>query len=154
MKIKLVSVGSKAPGWVRSGYEEYARRMPREAALQLIEIPAPRHQGDAARYVSREGDKMLAQIRPADWVVALDEGGRAVSSEQLARKMDNWRMQGRDVVVCVGGADGLAPAIIQRADETLSLSALTFPHYLVRVIVAEALYRAWSISAGHPYHRD
>lgn len=154
MKIKIVSVGSRAPEWVRAGYEEYARRLPRELSLSLIEIPAPKHRPDAARHIRQEGDKMLAQIRPDDLVIALDERGRAVSSEELAKKMDNWRLDGRPVAFCVGGADGLAPAVRQRADETLSLSALTFPHYLVRVILAEAVYRAWSISAGHPYHRD
>ena len=154
MKIKIISVGSKSPGWVRAGYEEYAKRLPRELPLTLIEIPAPKHQGRAERFIRIEGDKMLAQIQPADWVVALDEGGRSVSSEQLARKMDNWRMNGRPVAICVGGADGLAPEVRQRADETLSLSALTFPHYLVRVVLAEALYRAWTINVGHPYHRE
>ena len=154
VKIKLISVGTKSPGWVRTGYDEYARRMPREASLTLVEIPAPRHQGDPSRYIAAEGEKMLAQVKPADWVVALDENGRGLSSEQLAGKMDNWRMQGCDVAFCVGGSDGLAQTVLQRANETMSLSSLTFPHYLVRVLVAETLYRAWSISAGHPYHRE
>ncbi len=96
---------------------------------------------------------MLAQINPGDWVVALDTAGTACSTEQLAQKLESWRMQGADVVLLVGGADGLAPACHERANEIMSLSKLTFPHALVRVIVAEQLYRAWTLLTGHPYHR-
>lgn len=138
---------------MRTGFAEYAKRMPRDMPLELIEIPAPKHHGDAARFLQREGAKMAAQLTQDDWVVALAEGGRVVSSTQLAAKLDKWRMQGRNVAFLVGGSDGLSETALDRADESLSLSALTFPHYIVRVILAEALYRAWSICAGHPYHR-
>jgi len=96
---------------------------------------------------------MLAQISASEWVVALEEGGRAVTSVQLAQRLDAWRLQAQNVTFLVGGSDGLSEAVVARANERMSLSSLTFPHYVVRVILAEALYRAWSISSGHPYHR-
>lgn len=153
MKLRLLSVGTKSPAWVRDGFDEYARRMPKEMPLELVEIGAPKHRGNAEKFVQAEGAKMAAQIHANDWVVALAENGRQVSSVQLAEKIDGWRMMGRDVTFLVGGSDGLDEGVLNRADEHLSLSALTLPHYMVRVIVAEALYRAWSIGAGHPYHR-
>ena len=153
MKLRLLSVGTKSPAWVRSGFEEYAKRMPPEMPLELVEISAPKHRGDSAKFVQAEGSKMAAQIGDQDWVVALDEGGRQLSSLQLADKLENWRSQGQNVTLLVGGSDGLSAAVVERANETVSLSALTLPHYMVRVLVAEALYRAWSICSGHPYHR-
>lgn len=153
MKMRIVSVGNKAPDWVRRGYTEYAKRLPPELGLDLVELAAPKHHGDTAKFVLAEGQKMLSQLKPADWVVALDESGKSVSSAQLAGRLDQWRMTGADVVFLVGGSDGLSDLALDRANERMSLSYLTFPHYLVRVILAEALYRAWSISAGHPYHR-
>ena len=98
--------------------------------------------------------RMIAQLHRGERVIAMEDAGVTLSSAQLAAKMDNWRMQGENVVFLVGGSDGLSAAARDRADERLSLSALTFPHYMVRVILAEALYRAWSIGAGHPYHRE
>ena len=153
MKLRLLSVGTRAPAWVRDAFDEYARRLPPDMPLELIEIAAPKHQGDKARFIQAEDDKMSAQIASGDWVVALDEGGRQVSSVQLADKLESWRMDGRNVTILIGGSDGLGSKVRQRANEQISLSALTFPHYMVRVLVAEALYRAWSISSGHPYHR-
>ena len=154
MKIRLLAVGTRVPGWIDEGYQEYARRMPRETTLELVEIPAtPRKGRDAARLQREEADKMLAQIDPREWAVALDTLGKACSTEQLASKLGDWRMQGSDVVLMVGGADGLAPACHERANEIMSLSKFTFPHALVRVIVAEQLYRAWTLLTGHPYHR-
>ncbi len=153
MKFRLLSVGVKSPAWVREGFAEYAKRMPREMPLELVEITAPKHHGDVAQFVQAEGAKMTAQLSDDDWVVALTESGRPVSSVQLADKMEQWRMAGRNVAFLIGGSDGLSKAALKRADELMSLSSLTFPHYLVRVVAAEALYRAWSIGAGHPYHR-
>ena len=128
--------------------------MPRETELQLVEIPAmPRKGQNAARLRQGEADKMLAQIGTGEWVVALDTRGSDCSTEQLAGKLESWRMMGGDVVLLVGGADGLAPACHERANEIMSLSRLTFPHALVRVIIAEQLYRAWTLLTGHPYHR-
>ncbi len=149
-----MAVGTRIPEWIAEGYQEYARRMPRETMLELVEIPAtPRKGQNADRLRQEEAGKMLAQIDPGEWVIALDALGTACSTEQLAKKLESWRMQGSDVVLLVGGADGLGPACHARANEIMSLSKLTFPHALVRVIVAEQLYRAWTLLTGHPYHR-
>ena len=154
MKIRLIAVGTRMPGWITEGYQEYARRMPRETQLQLVEIPAtPRKAQNAHRVREDEASRMLAKINPREWVVALDTKGVACSTEQLAKKLDSWRMQGGDVVLLLGGADGLASACHERANEVMSLSKFTFPHALVRIIVAEQLYRAWTLLTGHPYHR-
>ena len=153
MKLRIVSVGTKAPAWVQAGLAEYTKRMPKEMLVELVEIPAPKHGGDKSKHLQTEAAKMMAVIGNDDWVVALDEKGKQVSSLQLAGKLDQWRMGGTNVVFLVGGADGLGEAVKGRANETLSLSELTLPHYLVRVVLAEALYRAWSITVGHPYHR-
>ncbi|MEM9622233.1 MAG: 23S rRNA (pseudouridine(1915)-N(3))-methyltransferase RlmH [Pseudomonadota bacterium] len=153
MKIRLLAVGTRPPTWVTQAYTEYSRRLPRELPLELVQIPAAKHHADAQKYVRMEGEKMLAQVHKDDWLVALDETGQTLNSRRLADKLEHWRHQGRNVCFAVGGADGLAPAVMQRADECVSLSALTMPHYLVRVVLAEALYRAWTICIGHPYHR-
>lgn len=153
MKLTIVAVGNKAPAWVKAGYDEYAKRFPRELTLELIEIPAPRHHRDPSRFKQLEGEKMLGCLSSEDWVVALEEGGRAVTSAQLAEKLSGWQMNVQNVVFLVGGSDGLADIALSRANERMSLSSLTFPHYVVRVILAEALYRARSIDTGHPYHR-
>ena len=151
--MRIVSIGGKPPGWVSAGFEEYAKRMPRDMRLSLVEVPAPKHGADVNKNVRVEGERMLAQIPSGDWVIALDAEGRVLRSEQLAEQMESWRMRGSNLTFVIGGADGLAEELRERADQTLSLSALTFPHYMVRLILAEALYRAWSISTGHPYHR-
>ncbi len=127
--------------------------MPPELPIELIEIPAPKHGRETDRFVQAEAAKMMSHILSSDWVVALDEGGKQVSSVQLAQKLDQWRMQGMNVTLLVGGSDGLGAEVLARANEKMALSALTFPHYMVRVILAETLYRAWSIGVGHPYHR-
>ena len=153
VKMQILSIGGKPPGWVRAGFDEYAKRMPRDMSLSLVEVPAPRHGADANKNLRVEGERMLARISSGDWVIALDTGGQPFSSEQLADQMEKWRMRGSNITFVIGGADGLADDVRTRADQTLSLSALTFPHYLVRLILAETLYRAWSIFTGHPYHR-
>lgn len=155
MKIRLIAVGQRPPEWVAGGFAEYARRLPREMPLELVEVPpaADRRKGRAAQVRANEAHRLLAQVGHRDWVVALDERGRNWSTLELAQKLDNWRMQGRDVAFLVGGPEGLAEACRVRADEILSLSAMTLPHALVRVVVAEQLYRAWTVLSGHPYHR-
>lgn len=154
MKLRLLAIGTRSPDWVRSGFEDYARRMPPGCPLELLEVPAANRKGwTTERTLADEGERMLNRIPPAEHVIALDVNGRTCSTEQLSRKLDNWRMQGVDVSFLVGGADGLGPGCRQRADEALSLSAFTFPHQLVRVILAEQLYRAWTLLQGHPYHR-
>ena len=128
--------------------------MPRETQLQLVEISAAQRKNrSASQACQEEATRMLAQIGSRDWVVALDAAGKPCDTAQLAGKLGDWRMRGGDVVVLIGGADGLGPACHERADEIMSLSRLTFPHALVRVIIAEQLYRAWTLLNGHPYHR-
>lgn len=154
MKLRLVAVGTRLPAWVNAGFEEYARRLPRANPLCLVEVPTARRAGrNTEQICAEEGKRLLAKVNARDWVVALDVQGRTLSTEKLAEKLDGWRMQGCDVTFLIGGADGLAEDCLTRADESVSLSAFTFPHGLVRVILAEQLYRAWTLLAGHPYHR-
>ncbi len=143
------------PGWIRDGYREYARRMPRECALELVEI-APGRRGrstPAARAVEEEGRRMLAALGRGERVIALDVLGQGWSTGQLAERLRGWLGGGCDVSLLVGGPDGLAPACLERASQRWSLSPLTLPHPLVRVVLAEQLYRAWTLVSGHPYHR-
>ncbi|MES9964111.1 MAG: 23S rRNA (pseudouridine(1915)-N(3))-methyltransferase RlmH [Candidatus Sedimenticola sp. 20ELBAFRAG] len=155
MNIYLISVGKKMPRWVQEGYQEYAKRLPGECALKLVEI-APGHRGksaDVARTVRDEGERMLKAIPDNCRVIALDVKGRSWSTEQLSEQLDGWMNDGFDLALLIGGPEGLAQTCLQRADGRWSLSALTMPHPLVRVVVAEQLYRAWSIIRNHPYHR-
>lgn len=153
MKIRILAVGGRAPQWVEEGYAEYAKRLSREFSLELIEITPPKHQGDVNRFKQLEADKINSLVKPKEYVVALDEHGRQVDSKTLAKRLAHWRDQGRDVAFLIGGSDGLADELLQRADEKLALSHLTLPHYMVRVVLGEALYRAQSILQNHPYHR-
>ncbi|PVV06556.1 MAG: 23S rRNA (pseudouridine(1915)-N(3))-methyltransferase RlmH [gamma proteobacterium symbiont of Ctena orbiculata] len=155
MNIHLISVGNRMPGWVVEGYREYARRIPAECALHLIEIP-PGHRGknaDIPRAVRDEGERMLKSIPKGCQVLALDVTGSAWSTQRLSIKLGEWMADGRDLALLVGGPEGLAGDCLQRADGRWSLSPLTLPHPLVRVVVAEQLYRAWSLMRNHPYHR-
>ncbi|HHJ16757.1 MAG TPA: 23S rRNA (pseudouridine(1915)-N(3))-methyltransferase RlmH [Gammaproteobacteria bacterium] len=156
MQINLVAVGTRMPAWVNEGYQEYARRLPRECALKLTEIPLARRARatPVARAVDEEGKHMLAAVAPRQLAVALDVKGRAWSTEQLAGQLQGWLQDGRNVSLLVGGPDGLAPACLERAEQRWSLSTLTLPHPLVRVLLAEQLYRAWTILNNHPYHRS
>ena len=154
MEVRLLAAGTRLPGWLNAGFEHYAGRLTREVALVLEEIPVAGRRGkDSRAWRAKEGKAMLARIRPADWVVALEVGGRAPDSEGLAAWLERWLAAGRRVVLTIGGPDGHDEALLARADERWSVSPLTLPHGLVRVVVAEALYRAWSLRAGHPYHR-
>lgn len=155
MKLRLICVGQKMPDWVSTGYNDYARRMPPELPLELTEI-AMAHRGknpDIPRLMQRESDAILASVAPRDRVIALEVGGRPWSTEKLASHLESWQQDGQDVCFLVGGPDGLADACRQRADQQWSLSPLTLPHLLVRIVLAEQLYRAWSITRNHPYHR-
>ncbi|MFU8815958.1 MAG: 23S rRNA (pseudouridine(1915)-N(3))-methyltransferase RlmH [Pseudomonadales bacterium] len=152
--MRLIAVGLRPPEWVTQGFSEYARRLPREMPLELLEVaPAARKNLPAAQARALEAQRLLAQVGARDWVVALDEHGTTWSTLRLAEKLDDWRMQGRDVAFLVGGADGLDASCLRRADDVLALSAMTLPHALVRVLLAEQLYRAWTVNSGHPYHR-
>ncbi len=155
MRLRLVCVGQKMPDWVSQGYQDYARRMPPELPLELAEI-AMAHRGknpDIARLVQREGEAVLAATGKTDRLIALEVGGRPWSTEKLAQLLEHWQQDGRDVSFLVGGPDGLSQDCRDRAEQQWSLSALTLPHPLVRILLAEQLYRAWSITRNHPYHR-
>lgn len=155
MEINLIAVGTRMPGWVEDGYREYARRLPRECRLTLTEIPlAQRSKSVAlARAVNSEGQRMLEAVDTDRRVIALDVKGAGWSTEQLAEQLQSWLQDGRNLALLVGGPDGLSPDCLQRAEQRWSLSPLTLPHPLVRVLLAEQLYRAWTLSTGHPYHR-
>lgn len=155
MNIHLIAIGERMPGWVSQGFDEYAKRMPRECRLHLVEIGAGRRgrRVDLARTVRDEGRRMLAAIPKGARVIALEVGGRAWSTEQLSQQLDRWMGSGQDVALLVGGPEGLADEVRAAAEQQWSLSPLTLPHPLVRVILAEQLYRAWSILNHHPYHR-
>ncbi len=143
------------PRWVQDGYQEYAKRLPNECTLHLTEI-ALGHRGknaDIARLTRAEGTRMLAAIPDGCKVIALDVQGKAWSTQTLSRQLNAWMAGGDDVALLVGGPEGLAPDCLARAQLKWSLSPLTLPHPLVRVVVAEQLYRAWSILRNHPYHR-
>lgn len=156
MKIKLIAVGNKMPAWVEAAVEEYRKRLPHDFSLSVTEVsPAPRTKNtDTAQAMEKEAQGILRALDRNDFVVALEVGGRQLSTEALAGELDRLRMQGSNLALLVGGADGLAPSCLEAANSQWSLSALTFPHPLVRAIVAEQLYRAWSILQGHPYHRS
>lgn len=147
MRIRLLAAGTRMPGWVEAGVQEYARRFPANLRFEIKEIPLGKRAG------AGEGERMLAAIGPQDYAVALDVRGRSLSSEELASWLGKRMQSGRDMVLMIGGPEGLAPWCLQRADFKWSLSSLTLPHALVRIVVAEQLYRALSILKGHPYHR-
>ncbi len=155
MNIWLIAVGQRMPRWVDEAYAEYARRLPAQTPLRLKEIrPEARGSGigaDAA--MEREAQRIEAALPPGCLRIALDEHGTRQTSASLARELQRWRQDGRDVALLIGGADGLAPRLKAGADGLLRLSDLTLPHGLARVLLAEALYRAHTLLAGHPYHR-
>jgi len=156
MQITLIAVSARQPGWVDAGFETYARRLSGPVSLALKEVPLPKRTRGAAvsRLIDLEGERMLAAIPGGSRVVALDESGQGLSTAALAARLKAWMAQGGPVALLIGGPDGLAPGCLDRADERWSLSPLTLPHGLVRIVVAEALYRAASLLRGHPYHRD
>ena len=156
MKLRIVAVGHKPPDWVAAGFEEYAKRMPREARIELTELkPAPRAGAAAVKAVlAAEKTRILAAIPTGSVKIALDERGKALSTADLARRMGDWMQQGRDAAFLIGSADGLDEGLKKEADLLLSLSALTLPHSMVRVMLAEQLYRALSLLRNHPYHRE
>ncbi|MDX1367872.1 23S rRNA (pseudouridine(1915)-N(3))-methyltransferase RlmH [Pseudomonas sp.] len=155
MRIKLIAVGSKMPRWVEDGWQEYAKRMPAELALELVEIPLTTRgkNADVARMMRQEGEAMLAKVAPGERIVTLEVEGRPWSTEQLAVELDKWRLDARTVNLMVGGPEGLAPEVQARSEQRWSLSPLTLPHPLVRIVLGEQLYRAWTVLSGHPYHK-
>lgn len=155
MKVRIIAVGTKMPTWVEQGYAEYAKRMPRDCVVELVELPLAQRgkNTDIARAMEKEGEEMLAAIGKGEQVIALDVKGKSWSTEQLAEQMANWRMSGSNYCLLIGGPDGLAPQCLAKAQIHWSLSALTLPHPLVRILVIEQLYRACSILQNHPYHK-
>lgn len=155
MRLLVASVGQKMPRWANEGWKEYARRMPRELPLELREIPlAPRGRNpDIARVVDRESKALLGAVPGGYRIIALDGSGQTWSTEKLAQNLTEWMGEGRHCAFLIGGPDGLSEALRTAADACFSLGRLTLPHPLVRVVLAEQLYRAYSINCNHPYHR-
>ncbi|WP_250489929.1 23S rRNA (pseudouridine(1915)-N(3))-methyltransferase RlmH [Caballeronia sp. INML2] len=155
MKLVILAVGHKMPDWITNGFDEYAKRMPPELRIELKEIkPEQRSAGrNAESVMAAEKQRIEAALPKNARVVALDERGRDWTTMQLANALPGWQQDGRDVAFVIGGADGLNPAVKARAELMLRVSSLTLPHGMVRVLLAEQLYRAWSITQNHPYHR-
>ncbi len=154
MRIRLLVVAGRPPAWAEAAFAEYAKRLPPALKLEAPRLPLARgHARDPARAIAEEGRRLLDAVGANEIVVALDERGEPWSTAELARQLKTWQAAGRDVAFLIGGPDGLAPACRERADSVWSLSALTLPHALVRVMLVEQIYRAVSLNAGHPYHR-
>lgn len=155
MKLKIISVGHKMPDWVESACAEYIKRMPREATVEIVEIkPEKRAAGNNTENIQLIEARRILEAATKDYVIALDERGMNVTTLQLADRMKTWLSGGRDVALIIGGADGLHTSVKQRADWLWSLSQLTLPHGMVRVLLSEQLYRAHSVINNHPYHRE
>jgi 23S rRNA (pseudouridine1915-N3)-methyltransferase len=156
VKLRIVAVGHKMPGWVAEGYAEYTKRMPREARIELVELKPEKRAGakTADQVLEAERSRIVAALPEGCEVVALDERGDLWSTVELSRALRQWMAEGRDAAFVIGGADGLHPDVKRRASRLLSLSRLTLPHGMVRVLLAEQLYRAMTIIQGHPYHRE
>ncbi|MFK0569679.1 23S rRNA (pseudouridine(1915)-N(3))-methyltransferase RlmH [Endozoicomonas sp.] len=155
MRVRLISVGSKMPGWIEEGYSEYSRRLGADVKLDLVEIPLGRRSkgADINRLQEKEASQMLAAAGSGDLVVTMEIQGKPWSTERLAENMGSWLQSGRNVSLLVGGPEGLHSSCLAKSDLRWSLSPLTLPHPLVRVVIAEQVYRAWSILHNHPYHK-
>lgn len=155
MRVRIIAVGTRMPAWVGAGCDEYLKRLRPALRVELLEIPAGRRATGtpATRAIEEEAQKLLAALRDDDHVVALDERGKSFSTLELAQWLEGRMRDGADLALLIGGPDGFAPRVRSRANLTWSLSRLTLPHALARVVLAEQLYRAHSVLAGHPYHR-
>ncbi len=155
LRLSLISASNRQPEWVDAGADEYAKRLRGRCTLEIEAVPLARRTASAPteRAIHDEGERMLARVPQGAHVVALLETGKPWSTKELAAKLDGWMQRGAPVALLVGGPDGLSPECVARANERWSLSNLTLPHGLVRIVVAEALYRAWSVLENHPYHR-
>jgi 23S rRNA (pseudouridine1915-N3)-methyltransferase len=155
MKINLIAVGTRMPDWVNQGVAEYSKRLPRDFSLEIVEVPLA-HRGksaDIAKAMEKEGEALMQAAQQGDYVVSLDVKGKHYSTEELAGKIGKIRDESLNLTLLVGGPDGLSRECLQQSRELWSLSALTLPHPIVRVVVAEQIYRVWSFLNNHPYHR-
>jgi len=154
--IRLLAVGDRQPRWVDTAFDEYVTRLPRQWRFRLeVSGTVRRNKGTSAEAAKdAEGAKILAKIKPAEFVIVLDERGRQFTSKEFSRELDSWQSLGADIAFVIGGPDGICDAMSARANLSWSLSNLTLPHGLARVLFAEQIYRAWSLSTGHPYHRE
>jgi len=155
LNIELLAAGTKPPAWIAAGIAEYQKRLPRDWPLEIREIPvAKRRKGEpVTRPIQAEGERMLAAITPSSLVVTLDRKGRNWSTEDLAKNLERWQLDFSKVQFLIGGPDGLSNDCLNVATESWSLSNLTFPHFIVRILLAEQIYRAWSLLNNHPYHK-
>lgn len=155
MRVRLITVGTKMPDWVTTGFNEYQKRLNQDVQLELVEIPAGKRgkNADVNRIVVKEGEQILNLLNPQEHIIALDVKGKRFTTEKLSARLNELMHNGQSVALLVGGPEGLAAECRNRASEKWSLSDLTLPHPLVRIVIAEQLYRAWSLLKGHPYHR-
>ena len=156
MRITTLAIGTRMPGWVSEGVEAYRKRLPRHIEFEIRELPAAQRGSNTSAAVTKqkEGEALLKAIPDKAWVIALDERGKHWTSTELGGQLEQWLASHPQVILLIGGADGLSDEVKQRANATWSLSSLTLPHALVRVVLAEQIYRAWTLVQGHPYHRE
>lgn len=162
MLIRILAVGQRSSRWVDEAVADYLKRFPREISVELVAVKTETRTGDPTRrteattatLMAREAERLRDKLPPRARIVALDERGRDLRTTQLAERLASWQQAAQPVAILIGGPDGLDPTLKAQADESIRLSSLTLPHALVRVLLAEQLYRAWSINAGHPYHRE
>jgi len=156
MKIYFLAIGQRMPGWVEQGYKEYASRLSSTVQVELKEIPAAKRVRNSVieKIKLDEGKRLLAAVPPGAKIIVLDEHGKSQTTKQLASRLDEWIQMSQDMAILIGGADGLSDECLQKADMKWSLSDFTFPHPLVRIILVEQIYRAWSLLNNHPYHRE
>ncbi len=156
MKIRVLAVGTKMPKWVNEGANEYLKRLPKDLPIEFVEIPLGNRakNADIRRAIQKESKAILSQISAQDQVIALEVKGASWGTEKLATNLESWQMSGKNLVILIGGPDGLSNECRARADQHWSLSALTLPHPVVRIVLAEQLYRAWTVTQNHPYHRS
>lgn len=156
MKIRILSPGKKMPAWIQEGFATYAKRLPKECRIELVELDLGHRSKKnyaVAQAIQEESKQFEKALQSSDFIVALDVKGKTLSTEQLAQSLQTWMASGSDIAILIGGPDGLSQDLLDQARQTLSLSKLTLPHALVRVVLAEQLYRAWTLLSGHPYHR-
>lgn len=156
MKIRLLAVGLKMPKWVQQTFNDYNTRLAKNQKIELVEIP-PVHRSkttNISNAMQEEGSRILSALKPSEKLIILDEFGKPISTKNLAQSIKNWQMESFDIAIVIGGADGISRDVKDKAFQKWSLSLLTFPHPLVRVIIIEQIYRAYSVIANHPYHRE